>query len=129
MQESELTSWLIIHVSIASVLVMSIARIWFRRTHKNRFICVSFDMLLQVLWTFERFPTKVAFVWFQGYVDSDVRGDMVALDRGCMTAAPLTGQVEIIGTLPSNVTLTDMFLRTNINAKTRLGRRGRSTHV
>ena len=79
-------------------------------------------MLLQVLWTFEGFATEVAFVWFQRYVDSDVRGDMVTFDGGSMAVTPLTGQVEIIGTLPSNMALTDVFLRTLVNAKVHFGR-------
>ena len=108
--------------------MMSTARSWFGRTHKNRFIGMSFDMLLQVLWTFEGFATEVAFVWFQRDVDSDVRSDMVAFDGGSVTVAPLAGQVEIIGTLPSNMTLTNVFLRITVSAKTRLGRQARLTY-
>jgi len=53
---------------------------------------------------------------------------MVAFDGGSMAVSPLTGQIEVIGTLPSDMTLTDMFLCSNVNAKTPLGPR-RSTYV
>jgi hypothetical protein len=66
---------------------------------------------------------------FQGDVNSDVGSDVVTFDGRSMTVAPLTGQVEVIGAFSTNMTLTDVFLYTNINAKARLGPRGRSTHV
>lgn len=129
MRGAELTSWLIIHVSVTSIWMMSTARSWVWRTHKDGLICVSFDMLLQVLRTFERLSTEVAFMWFQGDVNSDVGSDVVTFDGRSMTVAPLTGQVEVIRALSTHMTLTDVFLYASISAKARLGPRGRSTHV
>ena len=67
-------------------------------------------MLLQVLRTLKSFATEVALVWLQGYVDADMRGDMVALDGGCPTIAPLTSQVKVVCTLATNMTLANMVL-------------------
>ena len=67
-------------------------------------------MLLQVLRTLEGFATEVAFVRFQGYVDTDMRGDMVALDGGGTTIAPLASQVKVVRTLATDMTLANMVL-------------------
>lgn len=93
---------------------------------------MSLDMFLEILGSLEGFATKFALVWLQGNVDSNVRGDMVALD-GCGTAAtPLTRQVQVVGALAAYMSFADMFLWTL------LVRRGRawapwlirvSTHV
>lgn len=50
---------------------------------------MGLDMFLEVLWALERFATELAFVRFERNVDSNVGGNMVALDRGCATVAPL----------------------------------------
>ena len=60
-------------------------------------------MLLKILWTLECFATEVALVRLQGYVNADVRGDVVTLDGGGATCAPLTGQVEVVGALATDV--------------------------
>lgn len=67
-------------------------------------------MLLQVLRPLEGLPAKVAFVWFERYVDADVRGDVVALHGGCAAGTPLTGEVEVVGALTSNMAFADMVL-------------------
>jgi hypothetical protein len=43
-------------------------------------------------------------------MNTDVRCDMVAFHRSCSTRAPSTGKIQVIGTLSSNMALTDMFL-------------------
>jgi hypothetical protein len=71
---------------------------------------VSFDVLLQILWTLECLATKVAFVRLQRHVNTNVRSDVVSLDRGGAAIAPLAGQVQVVGALATNVTLTDVIL-------------------
>jgi len=68
------------------------------------------DMLLQVLRTFEGLLANTAFVWLEGDVDSNMRGDMVALDCSCVALVPATSKVQIVCALPSNMLLTDMVL-------------------
>jgi hypothetical protein len=49
-------------------------------------------------------------VRLQGYVDADVRGDVVTLDGGGAACAPLTGQVEVVGALATDVALAYVIL-------------------
>ena len=94
-------------------------------------------MFLEILGAFEGFATEFAFVWFQGNMDSNVRGDMVAFDCGGTAATPLTRQVQVVGTLAADVSFADMFLsKRSVESKTRssLGamaftREADSTHV
>lgn len=81
-----------------------------RRLHQDRIICVSLYMLLEVLRTFERLPTKVAFMGLQRDVDTDVRGYVVSLDDCSPTATPVARQVEVVGALAPNMAFADMFL-------------------
>jgi hypothetical protein len=57
---------------------------------------VSFDMLLQILRTFEGFLAEVALVWLQRYVNTDVRSDVITLDSSSAAIAPTTCQVQIV---------------------------------
>lgn len=67
-------------------------------------------MLLEILRALECFATEVALVWLQGDVNADMRCDVVALDSCSAACAPLTGQVEVVGALASDVTLAYMVL-------------------
>ena len=67
-------------------------------------------MLLEILWALECFATEVALVRLQGYVNANVRGDVVTLDGGGATCAPLTGQVEVVGALATDVALAYVIL-------------------
>ena len=83
-----------------TLVICSIAtRIW--SIHiillESPIIGMSLDMLLEILWSFESFATEFTFVWFQRHVNTNVRGDVITLYRGGATAAPGTGQVEIVG--------------------------------
>lgn len=69
-------------------------------------------MFLQVLGSLEGFATKITLMRLQRYVNANVRGNVVTLDRGGMAAPPRTGEAEIVGALASHMTLTDMFLET-----------------
>jgi hypothetical protein len=80
------------------------------RTKQNRVVGVSLDVLLEILGALESLSAKVALVRLQWHVDTDVRSDVVALNRSGAAVAPLAGQVQVIGALAANVTLTDMVL-------------------
>lgn len=67
-------------------------------------------MLLEILGSLERLATHVTLVRLQGHMDPDVRSDVVSLDCGGPARVPLTSQVEVVGTLATNVTLTDVLL-------------------
>ena len=43
-------------------------------------------------------------------MDSDMGSDVVSLDSGCLAVAPLAGQIQIVGTLPTDMALADVFL-------------------
>jgi len=67
-------------------------------------------VLLEILRTLESFAAEIALVRLQRYVNTDVRSNVVTLDRGGATVAPLAGQIQIVGALATNVTLTDVVL-------------------
>jgi hypothetical protein len=69
-------------------------------------------MFLEILRTLESFAAEFALVRLERDVNADVGGDMVALDGRRPALAPLTGQVEVVGRLATDVTLADMFLMT-----------------
>jgi len=79
------------------------------RSKKYRVISVSLDVLLEILRTLECLATEVALVWFEGNVNSNVGGDMIAL-HGCGTALiPATGEVQVVCALASNMLLADVL--------------------
>lgn len=67
-------------------------------------------MLLEILWPLESLSTEIALVRLQRYVDTNMGCDMIALDGGGTTAAPTTGQVQIIRTLAADMPLADVVL-------------------
>jgi hypothetical protein len=71
---------------------------------------MSLHMLLKVLRALERFAAEIAFVRFERNMNSDVRRNVVALDRGGAAGVPLAGQVQVIGALPPNMTFANMIL-------------------
>jgi len=81
-----------------------------RRAHQDRVISMGLDMLLQILGTLESLAAEVALVRFERNMDSNMRGDMVALDSRSATAAPLASQVKVVGTLAADMALTNVFL-------------------
>lgn len=71
---------------------------------------MSLDVLLEILRALEGLAAEVALVWLQWHVNTDVRGNVVTLD-GCGAAVtPLARQVQVVGALAANVTLTDVIL-------------------
>ena len=81
---------------------------------------MGLDMLLQILRTLEGLSTKVALVWFQGYVNANMGSDVVAFHGGGATGSPLADQVEIVCALAADVTFTEVLLRKDVSAKARL---------
>lgn len=73
-------------------------------------IGVSLDMLLEILRALESLATKVTLVWFQGHVDSDMRGYMIALDSGSGASTPLARQVQVVSALAANMAFANMIL-------------------
>ena len=67
-------------------------------------------MLLQILRALGRLPTKPTLVRPQGEVFSNMGYDLITFYRCCRAFTPMTYYVEVIGTLATNVALTDMFL-------------------
>jgi hypothetical protein len=49
-------------------------------------------------------------VGFQRNVNADVRGDVVTLDGGGATCAPLAGEVEVVGALAADMALAHVIL-------------------
>lgn len=52
------------------------------RADQDRVIGMGLDVLLQVLRTLEGLAAELTLVRLKGHVDTDVRGDVVSLDRG-----------------------------------------------
>jgi hypothetical protein len=73
-------------------------------------LSMSLDMLLEILRTLEGLLAGVALVRLQRHMDTDVRGDVITLDSSGVAVDPSTSQVEVIGRLAANMTLTYMVL-------------------
>ena len=67
-------------------------------------------MLLEILWALECFATEVALVRLQRHMNANVRGDVVTLDGGRATCAPLTGEVKVVGALAADVAFAYVIL-------------------
>lgn len=80
------------------------------RAQQYRVVSVSLDVLLQVLRTLECLATEVALVRLERDVNTDVRRDVVALNRGGAAVSPLAGEVQVVGAFATNVTLTNVIL-------------------
>lgn len=71
---------------------------------------MSLDVLLQILRSLEGLATEVALVRLQGNVNTNMRRDVVTLHSRSSAVAPLTCQVQVVGALAANMTLTDVVL-------------------
>lgn len=103
------TSWRSRRVSIHSTTL--IAEPGRRRLHQNRIIGVSLDMFFEILRPLEGLAAEITFVRLQGNMDSDVGGDVIALDSVCAATAPCALEIEVVGALATDMAFTDMFLR------------------
>ena len=108
----KLTFMLIAHVKCAVLMRRSVILLG-RLCHavNHRIIGMSLHVFLEILGTFKGLATKLTSVRLQGYVNSDVRSDMVAFHDLNMTVPPCALQVEVIGTLSTNMLITDMVLK------------------
>lgn len=68
------------------------------------------DVFLQILRSLEGLAAKVALVGLERNMDADVRSDVITLDSSDATRAPVTCEVEVVGALATDVTLTDVLL-------------------
>jgi hypothetical protein len=53
-----------------------------RGSDEHRVIGMRLDMFLEILWSLEGLAAEITLMWFQRHMNPDVRGDVVALDRG-----------------------------------------------
>lgn len=67
-------------------------------------------MFLQVLWPLEGLATELTLVRLERDVDSNMRGDVIALDRRRSALTPGAGQVEVVGRLATNMALANVLL-------------------
>jgi hypothetical protein len=71
---------------------------------------VSLDVLLEILGALEGLAAEVALMWLQRHVNTDVRGNVVTLDGGGAAVTPLARQIQVVGALAANVTLTNVII-------------------
>ena len=90
---------------------MAVALGWVWTSGSGRVISMGLDVFFQVLRALERLATELAPVRFERDMDSDVRGDVIALDHGDVAVGPTAGQVEVVGALATDVPFADVFLR------------------
>ena len=73
-------------------------------------IGVCLHVLFEVLGTFEFLAAGVTNVWLERDMHANVRGDVIALDGSSATAAPATGEVEVVGGAAADVNFAHMIL-------------------
>lgn len=73
-------------------------------------LCMSLLVLLQVLGSFERFTTSSASMWFEWNMHTNMTGDVISFDCGCVTVGPATDELQVVGTLAANVNATNVFI-------------------
>lgn len=79
-------------------------------THNDCVFRMCFDMFLQILGSLESFTTEVTPVGFQRNMDANMRCNVIALDHGDGAIAPGAGEVQVVGTLATNVGIANMIL-------------------
>lgn len=67
-------------------------------------------MLLQILRSLETLTAEITFVWFQGHVHTDVRGDVITLHSCGPASVPTTSEIEIICAFTTDMDFTDVIL-------------------
>lgn len=71
---------------------------------------MGLDMLLQILGALEGLATEITLVRLERHMHSYVGGDMIALDSGCVACSPLASQVQVVGTLATDMAFAHVFL-------------------
>jgi hypothetical protein len=78
--------------------------------NENGIVGMGLDMFLQVLRALEGLAAKLTLVRLQGHMHTDVRGDVISLDRSSTARVPLASQVEVVCALAANMALTDVLI-------------------
>lgn len=109
-----------------AILLATIA-VGARILEKDGVVSVSLYVLLKILGPLEGFTAELASMRLQGDMNANVRGDMVAFHDSDSAAIPITGKVEVVGTLAPNVALADVILSIVPGVSPKLGaiRRGK----
>ena len=71
---------------------------------------MSLDVLFEILRPLKSLSTEIASVRLQWYMDTNMRGDMVALHDRDPATTPRTSEVKVVGALPTDMSFTNMFL-------------------
>lgn len=78
--------------------------------HQDGIFGVGFDVFLQILRTFEGLSTKLTSMRFQWDMDPNMRCDMISFDDLDLTVSPGTHQVQIVGTLATDMSFANVIL-------------------
>jgi hypothetical protein len=78
---------------------------------KHRVVGMSLDVLLQILGSLERLAAELALVRLEGYMNTDMRGDVIALDGGGAARVPLARKAQVVCALAANMALADVFIK------------------
>ena len=113
MDDVENGKWCLTFAVLARVAASAVraATIRLGRAKQDGVISVGLDVLLQILRALESFAAEVALMRLQWHVNTDVRSNVITLDRGGAAVAPLAGQVQVVGALAANMTFTNVILR------------------
>lgn len=80
------------------------------RPGQHRIIGVGLDMLFEILRTLEGLAAEITLVWFKRDMHSNMGGDVIPFYGGGAAAAPLAGQVQVVGALATDMAFADVFL-------------------
>ena len=75
-------------------------------------VSMGLHMLLQILRTLEGLATKLASMRFQWYMDSNVRGNMIAFDDLDIAVSPGASQIQVVSALAADVFIANVILGT-----------------
>jgi tripartite-type tricarboxylate transporter receptor subunit TctC len=71
---------------------------------------VSLHVLLEILRAFESLTAEITLMRFQRDVNANVRSNVIAFDGGGAAVTPLAGQIQIVGTLATDMALANVIL-------------------
>lgn len=80
------------------------------RVHQDAVVGVGLDMLLEILRPLESLAAEVTFMRLERNMDADVGGDVIAFDGRGTACSPLTGQVEVVGALATDMAFAHVVL-------------------
>ena len=85
--------------------------LWGTAADQNGIVRMGLDMFLEILRALKRLAAEIALVRLERDVNTNVGGDVVALDRRGAALVPLAGQVQVVGALPTDVFLANVLLK------------------